>query len=140
KRIYTIDFPRYMRLMLEICKDITILNLHTFADNLTDIIDETENCIVAALDTGFFGEKQSGGDEIINSSINYLLCNAFQNKFVFFDESIDKQVEPSAQKLYDTLKANFPIYLYAKKDNIPFKIEIKKDAQGNDFVSIYPLE
>ncbi|HEX4068697.1 MAG TPA: hypothetical protein VHX42_01240 [Candidatus Babeliales bacterium] len=140
QRIHTIDFARYIRLMLDVCKDITLLDLHTFADNLTDIIGDAENCVVAALDLGFFGEKYPGGHEIIKLSIEYLLSNAVQNKFVFFDEFFDKQREPFMQNLYDTLKADFPINLYAKKDHVPVKIEIKKDQQGNDFVSIYPVE
>ena len=53
---------------------------------------------------------------------------------------MEKQIEPSVQHCYDTLKAEFPVYLYAKVDDVPFKIEIKKNERAYDFVSIYPLE
>jgi hypothetical protein len=139
-QIHTIDFARYIRLMLDVCKDITLLDLHTFADNLTDIISDTKNCALVSLDMGYFGEKKIGHTDVGRMSIEYFLSNAFQNKFVFFDEFFDKQIEPFVQKYYEILKSEFSLNLYAKKDGIPFKIEIKRDAQGYDLVLIYPVK
>jgi hypothetical protein len=140
RRIYTIDFARYIRLMLEACNDVSILELNTDSDITEDLVYEYQNCAVAFLNMGVFGKDSSDYTDYGRWSVKYFLANATQNGFEFFDENTGQSIEPSVQKYYDVLKAGFPAYLYAKKDGISFKIEIKQNNQGYDLVSVYPLE
>jgi len=127
-KMYTIDFSRYIRLLLNIYSDVTLLKLETFSDLIEGIEYVDQKCITALIEMGPFKEGFEG-----------LIDNGFVNNFTFFDENTNQQIIPSAQKYYEIMKANFPIYLYAIKDSVSFKIEIK-NIQGFYGILVYPLE
>jgi len=140
-QVHTIDFSRYIRLMLQICGDVPIVELSTFSDTIDNLLYKQHDCITAAVNIGYLDDLQPGNNDEVKWSMKYFLSNGIQNGFTFFDENTKQHIEPSAQKCYAVLKADFPVYLYATKDDVPFKIEIKKNNDDMyDFVSVYPLE
>ena len=138
--MYTIDLARYVRLLLNICNDMNILKVETDSDLVEGVEYAVQNCVTALIDVGSFEEAFSGSLEGVKGSCRGLIRNGLQSKFIFFDEDTGQLIEPSEQKYYDILKAGFSAYLYAKKDDISFMIEIKKSIQGYDSVTLYPLE
>ena len=138
--LYTIDFARYVRLLSNVCGDMNILRIETDSDLVEGIEYVNQGCVTALIDMGSFEEEFSRSLEGVKGSCSGLIHNGMQSKFIFFDETTDQPTEPSVQKCYEILKAGFHTYLYAKKDGASFKIEIKQNNQGWDFVSVYPLE
>jgi hypothetical protein len=140
RRTDIIDFSRYIRFVLNICVDIPLLKLETYSDLEKSIEYNNQNCVTALIDMGSFKEQFSGSLEGIRGSCSGLIDNGLWSEFIFFDENVVQSIEPSVQRLYDILQAGFPAFLYAKKDDISFKIEIKQNVQGYDRVTIHPLE
>jgi hypothetical protein len=138
---YTIDFARYIRLLLSVCNDLTILEVETHSDLVEGVQYIDQGCVTGLICMGPFEEAFSGSLEGVNASFGGLIYNGFGNKFIFFDENTGNSIEPSAQGYYEIFKAGFPVYLYAKKDGVSFKIAIKRNIQEYeyDFVSVYPL-
>jgi hypothetical protein len=119
--------------------DFLLLDLEMSSDHSKDWSKDIERgCVVAMINMGSMIEQPLGN--IFKESVGCLLRNGIQNGFIFFDENLEKQIEPSIQRYYDTLKAGFPIQFYAKKEDVPFKVEIKRSEQGYDFVSVYSLK
>jgi hypothetical protein len=139
-RMYTIDFSRYIRLLMKMCGDLNILTIETSSDMVEGVQYTNQNCVTALIDMGSFKEVTSGSIEGVRGSFRGLIDNALENKFVFFNQDGEKQIQSLIEECYENFKAGFPLYLYAAKDNFSFKIEIKKNEQGYDFVSVYRLE
>jgi hypothetical protein len=140
KRMYLIDFARYIRLMFNICKDILILELNTDSDITEDLVYKYKNCVVAVFDMGLFGQQKAGYMDDGKLSVQCFFSNAVQNGIILFDEDTGILSDPSIQKYYEVLKVEFSAYLYAKKDGRQFKVEIVRTGQGYDCIAVYPLE
>lgn len=136
----TIDFSRYIRLLLNVCSDITLLRLETYSDSVENMQYTGQECVTLLTHLGTFEETFSGSLKSVKGCLMGFICNGLESKFIFLDENIQQSIEPSIQKYYEILEAGFPAYLYAKKDDISFKIEIKQNVQGYDRVLIYPLK
>jgi hypothetical protein len=133
-----IDFSRYIELVFHITNQFSISYLIASADDLEGFVyDNSEVSAVVVIDMGvsICSEKDN-----LRDSIGSIVSNALQNRFILVDENTNQLIEPSIERYYETFKAGFPVYLYAKKDDVLFKFEIKRMQQGCDFVSIYPLE
>jgi|GEM_PF-1020379 len=138
-RQYTIDFARYIYLILQVCRNITLLELCTVGDEIENIIYDESACITAMLDIADFDSQKLEYISDGKLSVRSFLVNIIQNGFIVEDNLLEQNIEIYVHEYYEKLKKNSPLYLYVKKDNIPFKIEIKPDIQGYDLVSIYPL-
>ena len=133
--IHTIDFARYIRLMLEVCSEVPILALSTDADNREELTYQFQNSVVAIVDMGFLEKDVARNIDYGWNMVESFLMNGICNQFQFFDKNTSQLIEPSVQECYDILKAGFPVLLYVKKDAISFKIEL-----GHGWFAVYPLE
>jgi hypothetical protein len=140
KEDFVIDFARYINLGIDITKNFSLLGLEMSSDHSGEWPEDLENCVVAVIEMGDLKELFSGSVEGVRGSLNCIITNVKENSITFFDENTGQKIEPSAQKYYEIFKVGFPVYLYAKKDDVTFKVEIKRMEQGCDFVSVYPLE
>jgi hypothetical protein len=138
---FVIDFSRYINFIINVTKDLSLLGLEMSSDHSAGWPEDIEKkSIIAVVCLGPMDHQISGSSEGVRGSVSCIITNGNENNIIFFDEKTGQPTAPPIQKYYNILKAGFPAYLYAKKDNIAFKVEIKQNVQGYDGVTVYPLE